>query len=109
MSDESTRTERRAAPRYRVSENSFAYYALGCAAIRDISLEGVFVEDRINSVSEGMPVDLEVRLGVESVWLRGVVKRFYPKVGFAVQFLDVPAEAKEQLQKYFRLHFGARV
>lgn len=98
--------ERRTTPRYRVGPKSFAYYALGCGAIRDIGLEGVFIEDRLSSVSAGTQIEIELRLGEESVSLRGVVRRSYPKMGFAVQFLDVPADTKQRLQKYFRTHFG---
>ena len=102
-----TSPEQRATPRYRLKPGSFAYYALGLAAVRDLSLGGVFIEDRQSTFSEGMELTLELRVDGESIPLRGVVRRSSPKVGFAVQFLDLHSDTKERLARYFCTQFGA--
>jgi len=94
--------EERLNPRYRLQPGSFAYYALGYAAIRDISLGGVFIEDRVHEFTPGNPIDLELRLNSDVVSLRGVVRRAEPNTGFSVQFLDVPNGVKQRLESHFR-------
>lgn len=96
-------SERRATPRYRARPGTFAhYYHLGPGYVRDISLGGVYIEDHRSQFSEGTELDLELRLGDESISVRGVVQRSYPEEGFAVQFLEISSEAKERLERYFR-------
>lgn len=102
MATGTSRTERRATPRYRIQPGSFAYYALGSGAIRDISLGGVFVEDRKTSFSAGTELDLELRLNGEAIVLRGVVKRPIPQVGFGVRFEEFSRTTRERLQRLFR-------
>ncbi|MFQ5777346.1 MAG: PilZ domain-containing protein [Terriglobia bacterium] len=102
MGTGTTSAERRATPRYRIQPGSFAYYALGSGAIRDISLGGVFIEDRKSSFSAGTELDLELRLSGEAIVLRGVVKRSIPQVGFGVQFEDFSRTMRERLQQLFR-------
>lgn len=101
-----TGSERRAAPRYRVKPGTFAYfYALGSqstAAIRDLSLGGIYIEDSLSQFSEGTELELELRLGNESISLRGVVARAYAGEGFAVRFLEYSVEMKERLERYLR-------
>ena len=101
-----TAPERRSALRYRVKPGSFAYFhALGSqseAAIRDLSLGGIYIEDPRNEFSEGTELDLELRLGNKSVSLRGVVARAYAGEGFAVRFLEYSSDMKERLEKHLR-------
>jgi hypothetical protein len=98
--------ERRATPRYRVKPGTFAYfYALGSqlsGVIRDLSLGGVYIEDSRNQFSEGTELDLELRVDDESISVRGVVTRAYPRQGFAVRFLEFSADLKERLERYLR-------
>lgn len=101
------REERRASRRYQIQPGSFAYYALGSGAIRDLSLGGVFIEDRESSFAVGTELDLELRLGQETISLRGAVRRALPGAGFAVEFLDFPAPTRQRLEDYFRTHFTA--
>lgn len=102
----STAAERRTHPRYRLKTGSFAYYALGQAAIRDLSLAGVFIEDRQNKFPEGTELALELRLENETIPLQGTVCRCAPNVGFAVRFQDIHRSTKERLDKHFRNKFG---
>ncbi len=91
---------------YRVKPGSFAYFhALGSqseAAIRDLSLGGIYIEDPRSKFSEGTELDLELRLGNKSVSLRGVVARAYAGEGFAVRFLEYSSDMKERLEKHLR-------
>ena len=102
-----TKTEQRTTPRYRIPPGSFAYYALSRGIILDLSLGGVFLEDRENTFSQGTELDLELHLDEEVISLRGTVRRFQPKVGFTVQFHEFPAETKQRLETYFRTHLGS--
>ncbi len=97
-----TTVEQRTHPRYRIPSGSFAYYALGHAVIRDLSLGGVFVEDREHTPATGTEVDLELHLDDEVTPIRGTVRRVEPQVGFAVQFHELPAETKQRLERHFR-------
>jgi hypothetical protein len=99
-------TEGRKAPRYRIEPGSFAYYALGSGAIYNLSLAGVFIEDRKSTFREGAELEVELRLGEELISLRGIVRRSRPGVGFAVQFSEIPPDTKQRLQEYFRTQFG---
>jgi hypothetical protein len=101
-----TTVEQRTHARYRIPPGTFAYYALGQAVIRDLSLGGVFVEDREHTPATGTEVDLEFHLDDEIIALRGTVRRVEPQVGFAVQFHELTAETKDRLEKYFRKHLG---
>ena len=102
-----TPTERRANPRYPIAPGSFAYYALGSGVIQNLSLGGVFIEDRDASFSAGTEIDLELRLDNESVVLRGAVRRVEPQSGFAVEFLELAPEVRHRLEKHFRARFGS--
>jgi len=99
--------ERRAHPRHSITPGSFAFYALGSGVIQNLSLGGVFIEDKEASFAVGAEVDLELILREgDSLVLRGVVRRAEPGKGFAVEFLSVPDEVRERLEKHFRAHFG---
>jgi hypothetical protein len=101
-----TTVEQRTHPRYRIPPGSFAYYALGHAVIRDLSLGGVFVEDREHTPATGTEVELELHLDDEVIALRGRVRRVEPQVGFGVHFHELTAETKHRLERYFHKHFG---
>jgi hypothetical protein len=101
-----TGAERRTTLRYRIEPGSFAHYALGTGIIRDLSSASVFVEDNQNSFNVGTEIDLELQLEEERIPLRGIVRRSLPGKGFAVQFQTLSSGAKQQLEAYFRRHFG---
>ena len=101
-----TRAERRATPRYRIEQDSFAYYAFGYGIIRDLSLTSVFVEDQQHSFKVGTELELELHLEGERIALHGTVRRSLPQKGFAVQFDELPPETGQRLAAYFRKHFG---
>ncbi|MGH9788847.1 MAG: PilZ domain-containing protein [Candidatus Acidiferrales bacterium] len=99
--------ERRANPRYPIPPGSFAFYALGSGVIQNLSLGGVFVEDRQASFAVGAEVDLELILkDGDSIVLRGVVRRAEPGSGFAVAFLGLTDDLRQRLAKHFRAQFA---
>ena len=95
--------ERRAHARYPISPGSFAFYALGSGVIQNLSLGGVFIEDRQASFSLGSELDLElIHKNGESIVLRGIVRRSEPGSGFAVEFLGLTEDLRRRLETYFR-------
>ena len=95
--------ERRAHPRYPIAAGSFAFYALGSGAIQNLSLGGVFVEDRQATFSVGAEIDLElIHKNGESIMLHGIVRRAEPGAGFGVEFLGLTDEVRQRIAAYFR-------
>lgn len=98
--------ERRAHPRHSIAPGSFAFYALGSGVIQNLSLGGVFIEDREASFAVGDEVDLELILREgDSILLRGAVRRAEPGKGFAVEFVGLDDDLRRRLETYFRAHF----
>jgi hypothetical protein len=96
----------RATQRYTIHPGSFAHYALGTGAILNLSLSGVFIEDRSSRFETGQELELELRLQDEVVTVHGRVCHSRPGVGFGVYFARLPEESKQQLVTYFRTHVG---
>jgi len=90
---------RRAVPRIKAKRGHYASYPGGVAAIRDISLGGVMLEDR-DPIPTGNRMLLELHLGPELVTCTGVVKRSSVFDGTAVQFLEMSAGARKLLGGY---------
>ncbi|MGH9896062.1 MAG: PilZ domain-containing protein, partial [bacterium] len=65
------------------------------------------VEDRTNQFTPGSELELELRLGEESIALRGAVHRTDPGIGFSVEFLELSPEVRHRLETYFRTKLGA--
>lgn len=96
----------RATQRYTIHPGSFAHYALGTGAILNLSLSGVFIEDRSSRFETGQELELQLRLQDEVVTVHGRVCHCRLGVGFGVQFTKFPEESKRQLIAYFRTHVG---
>ena len=99
--------DRRASPRFLVSPGNYATYREGSAAIRDLSLDGVFIKCRdeasqfVNShpLSAGNNITLELRLHRPAIFFRGIVRHVSRK-GMGIQFVHVPSEARRRLEVY---------
>ena len=99
--------ERRANPRHSIVPGSFAFYALGSGVIQNLSLGGVFIEDKEASFAVGAEIDFELILREgDSIVLRGAVRRAEPGRGFAVEFIGLSDELRQRLTTYFRSHFA---
>ena len=90
---------RRAVPRLKAKRGHYASYPGGVAAIRDISLSGVMLDER-SPIPTGNRMLLELHLGPELVTCTGVVKRSSVFDGTAVQFLEMSAGARKLLGGY---------
>ena len=96
----------RTTQRYTIHPGSFAHYAIGTGAILNLSLTGVFIEDRSRRFESGQDLDPELRLQDEVVTVHGQVCHCRPGVGFGVHFTKFPQESKLRLIGYFRTHVG---
>jgi Type II secretion system (T2SS), protein E, N-terminal domain/PilZ domain len=90
---------RRAAPRIKARRGHYASYPGGVAAIRDISLGGVMLEER-EPIPRGNRMLLELHLGSQMIACTGVVKRSSVDDGTAVQFLEMSSNARKLLGGY---------
>jgi PilZ domain-containing protein len=91
---------RRASQRFKAKPGSMVSYVEGAGAIRDLSMDGVFLLD-----SEPLPIDTKISfsamLGNETVSLQGIVRRSVPREGMGIQFADVPLELRRRLLSNF--------
>jgi PilZ domain len=96
--------DRRATPRFLAKPGNKITYGVKSAAIRDLSLEGVFVVD-----SDPLPVGSEIiftlRAGDQDITLEGVVRHSLDQEGMGIQFTNVSAVSKRRL----RIHIASLV
>ena len=95
--------DKRASPRYKAKAGSYVTYVEGSGAIRDLSLDGVFILDP-EPLPVGATIKFSLRLGTEDVPLQGIVRRSVDEEGMGIQFTDISREAKRRL----RMHFAGR-
>src|ERR1051326_284814 len=91
--------DRRALPRIKAKNGDYASFPGGVAAIRNISLGGVRLEER-DPIRPGSPILLELHLGRELVTCGGVIKRSSSHEGTAVQFVEMSTPAGKLLGSY---------
>lgn len=91
--------DRRLSQRVSAETGNYASYRGGPGKIRDLSQEGVFIEDQ-DPLSIGVSSEFNLHLGNESVPVRGVVRCSIPEVGLGVQFVQVSPQARENLERY---------
>jgi hypothetical protein len=87
---------RRASQRFKAKPGCIASYIEGAGAIRDLSMDGVFLLD-----SEPLPVDTKITfslmLGKETVSFQGIVRRTVAREGMGIQFTEVSRELRRRL------------
>jgi hypothetical protein len=87
---------RRASQRFKVKPGSVVSYVEGAGAIRDLSMDGMFLLD-----SEPLPVDTKITfslmLGNETVSLQGIVRWCVAREGMGIQFTEVSGELRRRL------------
>ena len=91
--------ERRASPRFKAKPGRKAFYAEGSWAIRDSSVDGVFVLAR-HPFSVGTRIDFSLHFGAQNMPLQGIVRRSVAREGMAIQFVTISPEARTRLQSY---------
>jgi hypothetical protein len=91
--------DRRATQRFQPKPGSRVHYGATAAAVRDLSLEGVFVFD-----SDPLPVGSEIiftlRAGDQDITLEGVVRHSVDQDGMGIQFTKVSPGSKRRLRIY---------
>lgn len=100
--NEIAQRERRAALRYRPKPGTHIIYVEGFAAIKDLSLDGMFVVDP-DPLPAGTAIQFALRLGTNDIPLQGTVARCEPDQGMFILFKGITAEAKRRL----RIHLGS--
>ena len=75
---------KRISPRLSVTAANYVVYTEGSGAIRDLGVGGVFIEDTA-PLAEGTVFGFDLRLGLDLVPVRGVVRRSVPGTGMGVQ------------------------
>jgi len=91
---------RRASQRFKAKPCSIVSYVEGAGAIRDLSMDGMFLVD-----SEPLPVDTKitfsVMLGNEAASFQGIVRRTVAREGMGIEFADVSRELRRRLLSNF--------
>ena len=96
-----TEKDRRANNRFKAKPGTNAYFVEGAGAIRDLSLNGVFVVDS-EPLPVGTLVSFSLRLRTDDLSLQGVVTRSVDEEGMAIQITEMSLEARRRL----RLHIA---
>jgi hypothetical protein len=91
--------DKRFAPRLAVSAGNYVVYTEGSGTIRDLSLGGVFIEDR-DPLPEGTNFGFDLRLGNELVPMRGIVRRSMPGLGMGVQFQNMTHDGLNKVERF---------
>jgi PilZ domain-containing protein len=88
--------DRRASQRFKSQPGSNVFYIEGAGAIRDLSMDGVFILDS-EPLEVGTHITFSLRLGNETVAFQGIVRRTVPQEGMGIQFTAMPREARRHL------------
>lgn len=94
--------DRRVSQRFQAKPGSHIIYVEGSGAIRDLSMEGVFVLDS-EPLPVGATIKFSLRLGTQDVALQGIVQRSVAEEGMGIQFTEMSREARRRL----RLHIAS--
>jgi hypothetical protein len=101
--------DKRFSPRLNATAKDYVVYVEGSGRIRDISLGGVFIEDR-QPFPVGTVFGFTLSLGNEMVPLKGVVRQCVPEAGMGVRFHEVSLDARNRLERILnnmvRAHAG---
>ena len=96
--------DRRATPRFLAKEGNHILYGAAPAAIRDLSLEGVYVLDP-DPLPVGSELAFTLMAGETEITLDGIVRHVVDQEGMGIQFVDVSAVSKRRL----RIHIASLV
>ena len=92
------RPDKRYATRLAASAGDYVVYVEGSGIIRDISIGGVFIQDR-NPMPEGTVFGFTLRLGDELLPLKGIVRRSIARTGMGIQFQDLTPDSMNRLER----------
>jgi len=94
--------DRRSSQRFKAKPGTHIIYIEGSGAIRDLSMEGVFVLDS-DPLPVGTAVVFSLRLGTQDIPLQGIVKHSVDREGMVIQLTEMSREARRRL----RLHIAS--
>ena len=89
--------DKRASPRFKPKAGTHIVYIEGSAAIRDLSENGMFVQDP-EPLSDGTKIKFALRLGTFDIPSEGIVSRSAAGQGMVIQFTDMSRESKRRLR-----------
>ena len=96
--------DRRATPRFLAKQGNHIIYGAAPAAIRDLSLEGVYVIDP-DPLPAGSELAFTLMAGETEITLDGIVRHVVDGEGMGIQFVNVSAVSKRRL----RIHIASLV
>jgi hypothetical protein len=96
--------DRRATPRFQPKADNRIQYGDRSAAIRDLSLEGVFVLDS-DPLPAGSELAFILRIAQQDIPVEGIVRHSVDQKGMGIQFTKMSAESKRRL----RIHLSCLV
>ena len=88
--------ERRGSKRFSAKPGSTVCYVEGAAAIRDLSMDGLFLLDS-EPLSVGTKITFSVLLGSETGSFQGIVRRAVRGEGMGIQFVETDRELRRRL------------
>lgn len=91
-----TQNDRRATQRFLAKAENRINYGERSAAVRDLSLDGVFVLDP-DPLPTGSELAFTLRAGHQDIALEGIVRHSIPEIGMGIQFINVSAVSKRRL------------
>ena len=91
--------DRRATPRFQAKQGNQIVYGANPTAIRDLSLEGVFVIDQ-DPLPVGSELAFTLLAGEVEITLEGIVRHVVEQEGMGIQFTNVTAVSKRRLRIY---------
>lgn len=92
--------DKRASQRFKAKPGSFVSYVEGAGAIRNLSMDGVFLLDS-EPLSVGTKITFSVLLGYETISFQGIVRRSLAEEGMGIQFTEMPREVRRRLLSHF--------
>jgi len=94
-----TEKSKRASQRFKSHPGSNVSYIEGAGAIRDLSMDGVFILDP-EPLEVGTTITFSIRLGNETVSFKGIVRRSVPQEGMGIEFTGIPSDKRRRLLAY---------
>jgi hypothetical protein len=95
---------RRATQRFESKPGNHITYCVTSAALRDLSLEGIFVLDP-DPFPVGSEITFTLRAGNQDISLDGVVRHSLDQDGMGIQFTKVSPESNRRL----RIHIASLI
>jgi hypothetical protein len=92
-----TENEKRASLRFKPKSGSHIVYPEGSGAIKDLSLNGMYVLDP-DPLPDGTKISFSLRQGADDIQLQGIVTRSEPGQGMVIQFTELTRESIRRLK-----------